>query len=167
MNSILSDFIIDVYSEGTQRRQGDWKKNRYNVLGFFSCARLAVKAFEGTLHLGFLIIRNIVQAGAEVWVQLHCGERSQCWINDLQEGALSCKAAWHSRPSGFLLESRRMEGKMSRRDSDKQMSPLGFIFLSPAGPNDLCVFGSVSFSPSHTPSLPLFLAMAIIVLISL
>lgn len=58
-----------------------------------------------------------------------------------------------------------MEGKMSRRDSDKQMSPLGFIFLSPAGPNDLCLFGSVSFSPSHTPSLPLFLAMAVIVLI--
>lgn len=69
MNSILSNFIMDVYSEGIQRRQGDWK-TRYNVLGcfFFSCAKLTVKAIERLLHLGFLIIRNIVQAGAEVWV---------------------------------------------------------------------------------------------------
>lgn len=35
MNSILSNFIMDVYSEGIQRRQGDWK-TMYNVLVFFS-----------------------------------------------------------------------------------------------------------------------------------
>lgn len=110
MNSILSDFIMDVYSEGTQRRQGDWKKNRYNVLGFFSCARLAVKAFEGTLHLGFLIIRNIVQAGAEVWVQLHCGERSQC-VNQWPAGgspelqsSLTLKTQWI--PAGVQKDGR-------------------------------------------------------------
>lgn len=68
MNSILSNFIMDVCSEGIQSRQGDWK-TMYNVLVFFfSCAKLTVKAFERLLHLGFLIIRNIVQAGAEIWV---------------------------------------------------------------------------------------------------
>lgn len=34
MNSILSNFIMDVYSEGIQHRQGD-RKTRYNVLGCF------------------------------------------------------------------------------------------------------------------------------------
>lgn len=34
MNSILSNFIMDVCSEGIQRRQGDWK-TMYNVLVFF------------------------------------------------------------------------------------------------------------------------------------
>lgn len=34
MNSILSNFIMDVYSEVLQHRQGDWK-TWYNVLAFF------------------------------------------------------------------------------------------------------------------------------------
>lgn len=34
MNSILSNFIMDVYSEVLQHRQGDWKTCS-NVLAFF------------------------------------------------------------------------------------------------------------------------------------
>lgn len=59
MNSILSNFIMDVYSEVLQHRQGGWK-TCYNGLPFFPCAKLMVKAFEGMLHLGFLIIKHIL-----------------------------------------------------------------------------------------------------------
>lgn len=123
MNSILSNFIMDVYSEVLQHRQGDWK-TCFNVLAFFfPCAKLMVKAFEGMLHLGFLIIKkystNWSWGLSAVALQREILILDQ-WLAEVHtKGALRCNAAFHPRLAALYwgLEGKHVVwgGMLARR----------------------------------------------------